>query len=63
MHSVNATLTSIGVQEIEAIAAKIPINVVFGAQKCLDRCGIERPGQWTPEAINDAKEKFKYLMN
>jgi hypothetical protein len=61
--SVNATLAGIGVQEIEAAAAKIPINVAYGTQACLDRCGIERPGMWTPAAIAYAKRQFEEFMS
>jgi hypothetical protein len=60
--SVNATLAGIGVQEIEAVAAEIPINVAYGTQTCLDRCGIERPGMWTPTAIAHAKRQFEEFM-
>jgi hypothetical protein len=60
--SINATLAGIGVQEIKSIAAKIPLNVAYGTQACLDRCGIQRPGQWTPEAVAHAKEQFAAFM-
>jgi hypothetical protein len=59
---VGATLGGIGVQEVEAIAAKIPLNVAYGVQTCLDRCGISNPGQWTPEAIAQAKQQFTEFM-
>jgi hypothetical protein len=59
---VGATLASIGVKEIAAIAAKIPINVAYGTQACLDKCGIERPGVWTPDAIEHAKEQLAAFM-
>jgi hypothetical protein len=59
---VDATLASIGVQEIAAIAAKIPINVAYGTQACLDRCGLERPGVWTPAAIAHAKAQLEVFM-
>lgn len=61
--SLNATLASIGIQEIESIAAKLPKNIAFGTQKCLDKCGLERPGQWTPEAIEQAKRQFELFMS
>ncbi|EIN08820.1 RmlC-like cupin [Punctularia strigosozonata HHB-11173 SS5] len=60
---VNATLGGIGVKEVEDIAAKIPLNVAFGTQACLDRCGISRPGQWTAAAIEEAKRQFNQFMS
>ncbi|KAH7090030.1 RmlC-like cupin [Auriculariales sp. MPI-PUGE-AT-0066] len=51
-----------GVKEVQDIAAKIPKNVAFGVQSCLDRCNIDRAGQWTPEAVAKAKREFEEFM-
>ncbi|EIN08817.1 RmlC-like cupin [Punctularia strigosozonata HHB-11173 SS5] len=59
---VNATLGGIGVQEVSEVAAMIPLDVAFGTQACLDRCNITRPGQWTSEAIAEAKRQFDEFM-
>ncbi|KZV96996.1 RmlC-like cupin [Exidia glandulosa HHB12029] len=59
---VSASLGDIGVQEVEDIAAKIPLNVAWGTQQCLDTCGLTRAGQWTPEAIAKAKRQFDDFM-
>jgi hypothetical protein len=59
---VNTTLGGIGVQEVAAIAAKIPANVAYGTQACLARCGLARPGAWTPGAVADAKRRFDAFM-
>jgi hypothetical protein len=59
---VDATLGGIGVEEVAAVAAKIPRNIAYGTQACLKRCGIARPGAWTPEAVADAKARFETFM-
>ncbi|KAH7101202.1 RmlC-like cupin [Auriculariales sp. MPI-PUGE-AT-0066] len=58
----NAALGDIGVQEVKDIAAKIPVNVAFGVQSCLDKCGLKRAGQWTPAAVDKAKRDFDEFL-
>ncbi|EJD50746.1 RmlC-like cupin [Auricularia subglabra TFB-10046 SS5] len=58
----SATLGGIGVQEVQSIAAKIPLNIAWGVQQCLDTCGLTRAGQWTPDAIATAKRQFDEFM-
>ncbi|KAH7100979.1 RmlC-like cupin [Auriculariales sp. MPI-PUGE-AT-0066] len=58
----NAALGDIGVQEVTDIAAKIPKNVAWGVQECLDRCGLTRAGQWTPDAVAQAKRELDAFL-
>ncbi|KAH7101776.1 RmlC-like cupin [Auriculariales sp. MPI-PUGE-AT-0066] len=58
----NAALGDIGVQEVKDIAAKIPLNVAWGVQTCLDKCGLKRAGQWTPAAVEKAKRDFEAFL-
>ncbi|OCH89623.1 RmlC-like cupin [Obba rivulosa] len=37
---VSATLGDIGVQNVANLESKIPDNVIFGTQECLQRCGL-----------------------
>jgi len=50
------------VKTVKNIAGKIPKNVAWGVQECLDRCGLSRAGQWTPEAVALAKRQFTEFM-
>ena len=61
-YSNSATLGDIGVQEVTDIAGKIPKNVAWGVQECITRCGLDRAGQWTPEAVAHAKRQFTEFM-
>ncbi|KAH7100993.1 RmlC-like cupin [Auriculariales sp. MPI-PUGE-AT-0066] len=58
----NAALGDIGVEEVLEIAHKIPNNVAWGVQQCLDRCRLSRPGQWTPEAVAKAKGELQAFL-
>ncbi|KZV78556.1 RmlC-like cupin [Exidia glandulosa HHB12029] len=60
---VGVSLGDIGVKEVEDIAAKIPLNVAWGTQQCLDTCGLTRAGQWTPDAVAKAKRQFDEFMS
>ena len=62
-HSTSASLGDIGVEIVQVIAGHIPRNVAWGVQQCLDRCRIDRAGQWTPEAIAQAKHEFTKFMD
>jgi oxalate decarboxylase/phosphoglucose isomerase-like protein (cupin superfamily) len=44
---VGASLGGIGVQEVAGLEAKIPDNIIFGIEECLQRCNIQLPNQTT----------------
>lgn len=44
---VGASLGGIGVQEVAGLEAKIPDNIIFGIEECLQRCNIMLPNQTT----------------
>ncbi|KAJ3475443.1 hypothetical protein NLI96_g11833 [Meripilus lineatus] len=44
---VAASLGDLGVVEVAGLEAKIPDNIAFGTDECLQRCGIQRPTQPT----------------
>ncbi|KAI0921076.1 hypothetical protein AcW2_006165 [Taiwanofungus camphoratus] len=48
---VAASLGQIGVEEVASLAAKIPDDVAFGSQECLQRCGIQVGTQPTNEQV------------
>lgn len=48
--------------EVDAIAAKIPLSIAWGTQQCLDKCGLSRAGQWTPDAVTTAKRQFDEFL-
>jgi len=46
---VGATLGGLGVESVAGLAALIPDNVAYGAEECLQRCGITRGNQPTSQ--------------
>ncbi|KAJ7066421.1 RmlC-like cupin domain-containing protein [Mycena amicta] len=40
---IQATLGGLGVEEVEGLADKIPDNIAYGTDACLQRCGLVRP--------------------
>ncbi|KAH8917345.1 hypothetical protein BT69DRAFT_1339229 [Atractiella rhizophila] len=44
---VAATLGGLGLEEVAALADKVPANVAKGVASCLERCGLSEPGGYS----------------